>query len=66
MIVFSISSNEKQKDEFLAALTKCDAEINAGTAALKEAPKYSTVEEMELKESKKENGKNQKRKSRTN
>ncbi|EFO16185.1 hypothetical protein LOAG_12324 [Loa loa] len=52
----------KAKDEFLAALTKCDAEINAGTAALKEAPKYSTVEEMELKESKKENGKESEKK----
>lgn len=46
----------KAKDGFHAALIKCEAEINAGTAALKEAAK---VDETDLKDSKQESGKKQ-------
>ncbi|VDM12323.1 unnamed protein product [Wuchereria bancrofti] len=53
----------KAKDEFLAAFIKCEAEINAGNAALKEAPKYTTVEEIDLKESKKDSEKKSKKKA---
>ncbi|CAG9537977.1 unnamed protein product [Cercopithifilaria johnstoni] len=48
---------QKAKNEFYAAFIKCEAEINAGTAALKETIKYASAEETDLKETKNENEK---------
>ncbi|VDO57887.1 unnamed protein product [Onchocerca flexuosa] len=57
LMVKNYQFERKAKNEFLAALLKCEAEINATIMAQKESPRYTTVEELESKESKKENGK---------
>ncbi|VBB26346.1 unnamed protein product [Acanthocheilonema viteae] len=62
LMLKSYQFERKAKDEFYSAFMKCEAEIDAGTAALKEAAKYMTVEEIDLEKSKngddKESGKN--------
>ncbi|VDM97530.1 unnamed protein product, partial [Onchocerca ochengi] len=58
LMVKNYQFERKAKNEFFAAFTKCEAEINASIVAQKESPKYTTVEELEKsKESKKENEK---------
>ncbi|MCP9258727.1 hypothetical protein DINM_001732 [Dirofilaria immitis] len=54
LMLKSYQFERKAKNEFFEAFVKCEAEINADAAALKESPKYTTVEEMNSKQSEKE------------